>query len=308
MPLKIIKSDEQIEVKQIIAVVYGSPGIGKSTIGFSSESPLLFDFDKGAYRAANRKTIAQVEAWADVASVQNEDLAGYKTVIVDTVGRALDFLTADIIRRNSKMGYGGALTLQGYGQLKAEFTAWLKAIKTAGLDVVLLSHSAEDKKGDDLIERLDIQGGSKGEVYKSADMMGRLYIENGKRVLNFSPTDTAFGKNPGCFDPILVPDINTEPDFFAGIIRKTKERLNSLSEEQKKRSAEIAEWMEGIAEASTPQDFNTLVEALKSAEANILPIVKGQIHKTATEKGFVFEKGKGYVNPSDGSGPDPLVQ
>ena len=129
-------------------------------------------------------------------SITAEDLAEFKTVVVDTAGRALDVLSADIIRRNAKMGRGGALTLQGYGQLKSEFTAWLKMVKSMGKDVVLIAHSSEDKSGDDLIERLDVQGGSKGEIYKSADAMGRLNMINGKRILNFNPSDTSFGKNP----------------------------------------------------------------------------------------------------------------
>lgn len=299
MALKIVTADEQITVKQIVAVVYGSPGIGKSTIGFSCEKPLLIDFDKGAYRAANRKDTVQVESWIEVADIQPEDLGNYKTVVVDTAGRALDLLTTDIIRRNPKTGYGGALTLQGYGILKAEFASWLKALKNAGLDVVLLSHASEDKKGDEIIERLDIQGGSKGEIYKSADLMGRLYIENRKRVLNFNPTDIAFGKNPGGFEPLLVPDINTAPNFFAEIMQQTKDKINELSQEQKKRADTIAEWLETIADAKSPEDFNFLVKQTESADDSILPIIKGQIHKAATDIGFVFEKGQGYVNPGN---------
>ena len=172
--LKIIRSDEPIEVKQLVTVIYGTPGLGKSTLGFSADKPILFDFDKGAHRAANRKDIVPVDDWREIKDVSADDLTEYETVVLDTAGRCLDFLTTDIIRRNAKMGYGGALTLQGYGALKAEFTAWLKMVKSFGKDIVLISHSSEDKKGDELIERLDIQGGSKGEIYKSADAMGRL--------------------------------------------------------------------------------------------------------------------------------------
>ena len=141
MTLKIIKSNEPIKVEQIVTVIYGAPGLGKSTLGFSAERPIMLDFDKGAHRAANRKDIVSVDTWPEVADISKDDLKNYKTVIADTAGRALDVLTMDIIRRNKKLGYGGALTLQGYGQLKAEFTAWLKQIKSFGLDVVLISHS-----------------------------------------------------------------------------------------------------------------------------------------------------------------------
>jgi hypothetical protein len=50
-----------------------------------------------------------------------------------------------------------------------------------------------------------VQGGSKGEIYKAADAMGRLVMVNGKLLLRFSPSDAAFGKNPGQLPVLDVP-------------------------------------------------------------------------------------------------------
>lgn len=291
--LKITKANEQIEVKQLVVVVYGAPGLGKSTLGFSTDDPILLDFDAGAYRAANRKDTVLINSWEDVTSITPDDLKPFKTVVVDTAGRALDFLTADIIRRVPKMGYGGVLTLQGYGKLKAEFAAWLKNLKTMGKDVVLLSHMSEERKGDELIERIDIQGGSKAEIYKSADAMARLYMDDGKRVLNFSPTDVAFGKNPGNFDPFNVSDIENEPDFLGAIIALIKERLNALTEDQKKRMRVISDWKEKISQADNADKLSKLVAEVLEVEKNIQPTIKGLLHKHATGAGFKFEDG-GY--------------
>ena len=298
MTLKITRADDPIIVNQIIVAIYSNPGLGKSTLGFSAESPILLDFDQGCYRAANRGDSVQIEAWSEVASITAEDLSPFKTIVIDTAGRALDFLTSDIIRRNPKLGYGGALTLQGYGKLKAEFTAWLKSLKVLGKDVVLIAHSSEDKNGDELIERLDVQGGSKGEIYKSADAMGRLSLVNGKRVINFSPTDTSFGKNPGNLDPIQVPDISTAPQFLGDIIATIKEKLNTFSEEQQRRQKIVAEWLEKIQKAEAVEDFNDLVKDTKEDELDkaVLAIVKGAIHKAATTAGFTPDKAQGcYV-------------
>src|SRR5438094_161444 len=117
--LKIIKASEPIKVERINLCLYGPPGLGKSSLAFTAKDPLLLDCDGGAYRAANRKDTVPVSKWADIISITAEDLKPYKTVVVDTAGRALDFLTADIIAANPKMGRGGALTLQGFGELKA---------------------------------------------------------------------------------------------------------------------------------------------------------------------------------------------
>ena len=203
MALRIISANEPMKVDQLVVTIYGQPGVGKTSLGFTAESPLLLDFDHGAYRAMGRKDTVDVSAWSDVTHIEASDLDGYKTIVVDTAGRALDALAADIIRREPKLGRGGALTQQGWGRLKSEFTSWLTLLRSFGLDVVLIAHGTEKMDGDETIVRLDVAGGSKDEIYKSADMMGRLFIRGGRRMISFDPTDTAYGKNPASFSALL---------------------------------------------------------------------------------------------------------
>jgi hypothetical protein len=291
--LKITKSSEPIEVKTITVCLYGVPGIGKTSTGFTAEKSLLLDFDKGSYRSKNRRDVVQVERWADVTSITAEDLGHYSTLVVDTAGRALDCLSADIINGNPKMGRGGALTLQGYGELKSKFIAWTKLVRGFGLDVVLLCHSDEQRNGDELIERLDMQGGSKNEVYKASDLMGRIYLAGGKRTLNFSPTDTAFGKNPAQLAPIEIPDFAITTDFLASVIAQTKTALNAMSADQVKAAGMLAEWKEKIDKATTVEDFDGLVEPIRAADESVRDNVKKMLVKAAKEKGLVMDRTTG---------------
>ncbi len=169
MALRITKSTEPITVEQLVLCVYSPPGVGKSSLAFTAEKPLMLDFDGGAYRAGNRGDIVAVNSWSDAASITRVDLAGYKTLVIDTAGRALDSLTSDIIQSNPKMGRsGGALTLAGYGELKSRFISFTKLVRSFGLDIVLLAHSDEQRgNGDDLIERIDVQGGSSAQIIAS---------------------------------------------------------------------------------------------------------------------------------------------
>jgi hypothetical protein len=295
MGLKILKADDPIEIKQLIFVIYGAPGLGKSTLGFTAHKPMLIDFDHGVHRAAIRLDSATVDSWSDVTDITETDLKPYETVIVDTAGRALDFLTVDIIKSNPKMGYGGALTLQGYGQLKSRFTAWLNMLKSFGKDVVLISHMMEDKKGDELIERLDVQGGSKGELYKSADAMGRIYIENRERMITFSPTDTAFGKNPANIGPQKIPNVSEDGSFLGNLIEMTKEKINTLSEAAQKKQDEINRWVDKFGKAKTPEDFGKLADQIKWADESILPVLRGSFRKSMKAAGISYDKDTGYV-------------
>lgn len=300
MTIRITKATDQITVEQIIATIYAPPGVGKTSIGYTAEAALLIDFDGGAYRAANRGDTVQVKAWSDVAGITADDLKPYKTLALDTAGRALDCLSADIISGNPKLGRGGALTLQGFGELKARFISFTKLIRSFGLDLVLLVHLDEQKSGDDIIERLDAQGGSKNEIYKVSDLMGRIKIESGKRTLNFSPTDTAFGKNPAGFPKIAVPDYTAEPKFLAKIIADTKAALNKQTAEQQKVGAELSEWSERFGKLpATVDDFNTMLRIVKDDASEAVRDNAGRLLlKLGKENGLVWDaKGKVFAVP-----------
>ena len=294
MALKITKAADPITVDRINLVVYAPPGVGKTSLAFTAEAPLLLDFDSGAHRAPNRKDVVRVNSWLDVTDITPDDLAPYRTLIVDTAGRGLDALTVDIIRRNAKLGRGGVLNLQGYGALKGEFIAWLKSVNAAGIDVVLIAHMDEQRNGDDIIERLDVQGGSKNEIYKAADAMARLNIVGKERVLNFSPTDTAFGKNPAGLDPIPVPHPDKAPDTLAKVIVTIKEALNRQTAEAAEAQRELEAWREGFALLETAEQFNETVEQI----AQQPPKVKALLLAAAAERGIVFDKrAKRFVAP-----------
>jgi hypothetical protein len=296
MSLRITRSVDPIEVKTLTVCIYSNPGLGKSTLAFTAESPLLLDFDHGAYRAGNRGDTVQIGSWVDVENITGADLIDYKTLAIDTAGRALDALTADIIARNPKMGRGGgALTLQGYGELKSRFIAWTKLIRSFGLNVVLIAHSDEQRNGDDLITRLDVQGGSKGEIYKAADVMGQIYLSGGKRMLNFSPTDTAFGKNPAQLPPLEVPDFRADGQFLAGIIRRTKDALNAENAAQTTAKTLLSGYKEIIENAKTADDLNVCGKMAQAAEPEVKTQVKKLLTQRAKSMGFTLDKQKGFV-------------
>lgn len=301
MGLRITKSTEVIETKRITMCLYAVPGVGKTSTAFTAEKPLLLDADRGSHRVRNRGDVVQIEKWEDVTEMTAADLAPYRTVIADTTGRLLDILTPKIIAADSKMGRGGALTLQGYGKLKSEFISWLKMLHSFGLDVILISHSDEKQNGDDMIERLDMQGASKNEIYKSADVMGRLYLKNGKRMLNFSPADTAFGKNPANLPPLEVPDFSAEPHFLAGVIAQIKASLNEMSAAQTAAAALHAEWKARIDKAASADDFTGLIGPTKEADETVRENVQRLLVKAAREKGFAFAKASGKFEAIQGA-------
>lgn len=286
MALRILPASEPITVSRITVALYAPPGVGKTTLAYTASKPLLIDFDGGAHRAKNRKDTVQATSWQDVAGLEPSDLEPFNTVIVDTAGRALDALAVDIIRRDAKLGRGGVLSQQGWGRLKAEFVGWMKLLNQAGKDVILIAHSSEKINGDDIQERLDVQGGSKDEIYKSVDAMGRIKIVGGKRTLVFDPTETAFGKNPAQLPPLEIPHTDVAPDFLAGVIAQTKDALNNMSEAAREEQKRVDELRSLLDQLATPDDFNAKVAQMEHAPVKD----KALLLAVAEAKGMDFDK------------------
>lgn len=307
MALKITKSDEVIEVKNLCVTVYSQPGLGKTSLAFTASRPLMLDFDKGSYRAVDRKDVVQVADWRDVAGITAADIADYDTIIIDTVGKALDALGADIIRSNSKLSYGGALNQQGWGQLGVRFSAFLKLLRGFGKDVVLISHMDEKHDGEAMKERLKIQGGSKDLVLTDSDVIGRISIYNQERHLIFSPTETAFGKDPAGIGSMPLPDAGKPEyaDCLSRIIADIKAGLNSLSEAQVERKSEVEWFKQALPNMVTADQINSVLGRAKKAGRDVAKLVADR----AKSLDFDFDpETRQYVGPEVGAEPEAMPE
>ena len=301
MSIKIIKGTDAIPVEHPVFLIFGQPGIGKSSLGYSCETPLLLDYDKGAHRAANRRDTLQIDQWGDVAELlaSPETLAPYATVVKDTVGRCLDVITADIAATDPKKAPGGNLSQQGWGVLKNRFRSHVSALRALGKDVLLIAHDKEDKDGDSRIVRPDIVGGSYGEVMKVADFVGYLYMSGKDRILDFSPTDRWVGKNPGGWAPFKVPPVGKAQDFMAGLFIQGREALGKISEGSAKVAQAVEDWRANIETFTSPEECTHAIPEITKLPAVAQPQVKKLLMDRAKALGFEWSAAsKGFVEPA----------
>jgi hypothetical protein len=291
MALRIVKETDPIQVTRLSLCIYAPPGLGKTSLGFTADDPLLLDFDHGAYRSANRKDSVKVNVWDDICEMGEKELEPYKTIVVDTAGRALDILTADIISRDSKHGRGGTLSIQGYGVLKSRFIGWMHMVEQLGKDVVLIAHSEEQRKGEDTVERLDVQGGSKSEIYKTSAAMARISLKDDKRLLDFSPRECGFGKNPAQLPVLEIPHFAQEPNFLGNVIRQIKGALNEMTEGQRQAVLVQEEWKAKVVSAKD-DSLTDLVKDINQSDCSdsIKGAVKGFINDKAKAAGLAWDK------------------
>lgn len=286
--IKITKPSDPILTVNLIIVLYGQPGTGKTSLGFSASKPLLLDFDLGAQRALNRKDAVRVNNWNDIADLNAEDLAAFDTVIIDTAGRLLEVMAIHIIKNNPKMEnrFNGGLSLQGYGMLNNMFKNFIVKLKSFGKDIILIAHDKEDKQDDKITIRPDAMGSSKVELIKIADLLGYIYIDGKLRSISFNPTDTHLGKNCAEIPDQQIPHLSNEPDYMARLITFTKDKMNAKSAEQLKAEQEFQAVLDDINACETLESLNVMIQLL--AEGNA--IHKQALLKHGLAMGFEFDK------------------
>lgn len=212
--MTLIRKPYEIVVQpKIKALIYGQPGMGKTTLALSAPKPLLIDCDGGVHRInmAHRADTVQVQSYNDVLSVLNENLADYETIVIDTGGKLLDFMAMYVIARNPKLGkQNGALTLPGYGEVKQEFIAFCKLCASKNKHLVFVAHRRTLTEGDDTRYVPQFGGSNYDSLVTELDLVGYLEALGSKRTITFNPTSRNDGKNT-CNLPAVM-DIPTVVD------------------------------------------------------------------------------------------------
>lgn len=278
MALNIITADQPLKINSIITYIYADPGLGKTSMGFTAEKAVSFDFDKGAHRTGElrRGAVIQVEKWADVANLTPQDLAPFNTVVIDTVGAMLESIKTHLLLTANNRQKDGALKLKAQGLANQTFKQYINTLISAGKDVVFIAHASEDMNGDQVVYRPDLGGKNRNELYRIADIMGYLTTvttNEGKsaRVINFMPSPTHHAKNAGALGgetgEVWVPDLKQNPSFLAEVIQQAKDHINTLTPEQLKyikASEDFENWKQSCAEAESAYQLDQLTESLEN--------------------------------------------
>lgn len=200
--MSLFKNPNELEfVTTIKMLVYGQPGIGKSTMALSAPSPVLFDFDGGVQRVnvAFQCPTLQVKNWEQALQALDELKGGgvtCQTIVIDTAGKMLDFMSDYIMRNDSKMRMrDGSLSLKGYGARKVMFQNFLHTVASMGKNIVFVAHEREDKDGDTKIVRPEIGGSSAGDLMKELDLVGYVQAIGNDRTVFWTPQEKFYAKN-----------------------------------------------------------------------------------------------------------------
>ena len=273
-----IKRPSELNVKATLSVlIYGQPGIGKTTFGVSAPDAVLFDYDGGVQRinGAHQVPTLQPTSWEDTNIALQEianEMPEVKTIVIDTVGKMLDYMTAHIIKNDPKMAMrDGSLSLKGYGVRKTMFVNFIKQLALMGKNVVFIAHEREERRGEETFKRPEIGGSSANDLIKELDLVGYMYAIGKERCITFDPQEYYYAKNTCNLAPVIkLPVVVDEQGAgksntaFASIVKS----YQNAQEKRQETTAEYEQLLDLIAETvAFATDVDSLNEVMEKVFA-----------------------------------------
>jgi phage nucleotide-binding protein len=313
--MAMIKKPSELSVKATLSVlIYGQPGIGKTTLGVSAPDAVLFDYDGGVQRinGAHQVPTLQPTSWEDtnlaLKEIQ-EEMPEVKTIVIDTVGKMLDFMSAYIIKNDPKMAMrDGSLSLKGYGVRKTMFVNFIKQLAVMGKNVVFIAHEREERRGEETFKRPEIGGSSANDLIKELDLVGYMYAIGKERVITFDPAEYYYAKNtcnlPAAIKlPVVVKEDGTALGnvAFTNIVKSYKD-AQAKKQETTGRYEMLLDLITSTVEEAT--DCASLNEAMKTVfgyEHIYDSLLRAQkaVAKKGNELKLVYNKSKKQYEPAE---------
>ena len=297
--MPIVKATDQFPARPVVMLVYGVPGVGKTSLSNTAENPVLVDCDRGADRAVLRKDTLVCSRWEDIIA-EKETFKEYKTVIIDTAKAALDDFLADYAMRVDDASKRNKLKLFGYiGDEFKKFVAYLRSIN---VDLIILAHAAEDKDGDDRIFYPSVTGQSKDLVQRIADQIGFLaYGADNSRVLHFQKNHRIVAKDTARLGDIIIPDAS-DPAYataMANIISATKTRIQERTNAQNEALDAIKTAEDAISKVTDGPTADEALAAINACPQADVPALKKKLGAATKKLNLKFDKASGKFIPAE---------
>lgn len=298
--------DMSFSDKKFSMILYGSPGLGKTTLALSAPAPVLIDFDRGVSRvkAYHRKTTIVCQTYEEVLEdIRSPEIKDCQTIIIDTGGSFVTYLQDWAMRTNPAQNRqkNGALSLKGFGAVKQEFQRFTNMVRdTMNKNIIYIFHSDEQKDKDgNPMQRLQCEGAARNLVWQPCDLGAYMQMIGNRRVVNFTPTDEFFAK--GCYGidgqrEVPTIGLTDKNDFLARLFDEARANIDAENDAfipiKEQYDAVMADAREIIASVSTAEEANAAAEILPNLEHALTSKKEcgALLNERAKEIGLVWDK------------------
>ncbi len=181
----LIEKTEEIKADDnIVMVIYGKGGTGKTTFAASAPNPLILDFENGTKFLGDRGIKADVVRFSKwITKEEKKQLAGmvdsYDSIILDPLGEAMDkLIESEEITGKLYRNTNGGLTQSGWGEVKKQMKSFLKYLRDTGKNIIIVSHVNESQTDEGLNHRIQIATKLSDDIPNLVDVVTYLGVKN----------------------------------------------------------------------------------------------------------------------------------
>lgn len=274
-------------------LIYGEPGIGKTTFALGATNPLYLDCEDGAQRVElrNLSTVATVNitSFNELLQITEEDIKPFDTIIIDTIGALIIKAQKYIMEQKKKQTF----TIQDWGTLRTYVLSIFEKFK--GKSIIIIAHTDVEKVGESERFIPQAQGSAINVLETSCDLIGYMYRnKTGQRIIDFTGQADAYWKNSFGFSPnIAVPEQGTGlNNAFQKIIEAKIKDYRAIEAKQAPLFNELYETFTAkINAVSTPEHCTMILKEINETEdvLNIRAKAKVMLNAKVIELGCVYD-------------------
>lgn len=271
--MSLLKNPTEISEAVLLAgMVYGQPGVGKTTLALSAPNPVLIDADNGMRRVQKRFQVPSLPLsdYKDfLALIESSELDPFETIVIDTTGRLIDRIGDYIAAEDPKSRKrDGSLSLPGFGRLRTEFRRLMRLVRDHRKHLIFVAHDREERDGDARSVRPDLgPGGSGKELINDLDFIGYMEMIGNDRTISFNPCEKFYAKNSFNLPAVIkVPDTKDGNLFIRGyLMDKAHEKMAADEEENERYNKLVIDLKEIVASVTDAKSADEAVAYIQKA-------------------------------------------
>lgn len=269
-------------MKHIAMVLYGEPGVGKSTFAAKAPKPFFITTDRNYEYlkevGAKEEDHIRVHSWAEAKKVFQKEYSDYETIVVDLTEDLFKWCEYEFCRVNglddvSDMGYGKA-----YRTTRNDFFINIcKLLDREDKNVILIMHSItstiKDRRGiehmkynptdripGNVMEMIEGRVRFFVRAYLTVEDVGGKLIK--KRFLSLVPKENEYGIARGIDENSIPSDIPLDFDTFADVI--------GLEVDKKEKKEKVSKQNEVKVDDIKPEKIEEMKKVLNNSENNTI--------------------------------------
>lgn len=177
----VIEKTEDIKTdNNIVMIVYGKGGVGKTTFGATAPNSLILDFENGTKYLGSRglnTNVIRFNKW--ITKEEKKQLVSiikdYDSIVLDPLGEAMEKLIESVEITGKKFrNFDGSLTLAGWGEVKAQMRSFLKFLRDTGKNIIIVSHVNEMQTDEGLTHRIQVATKLSDEIPNMVDIISYM--------------------------------------------------------------------------------------------------------------------------------------